>query len=513
MAHCRTATHRCHSREGSPAIRLEQLLAALGAPDTVGDVAGVEVTKISFDVAGVEPGALHCCLVGARTDGHDLADRAVERGAVALLCERPVECSVPQIVVGPGNARSAMALVAAELEGRPAESLLMLGVTGTNGKTSVTHLLRSVLERHGMPSLVVGTLGGSRTTPEAPVLHPLLASHLRSGGRAVAMEVSSHALAARRVDGICFDVAVFTNLSQDHLDFHGSMEAYFAAKATLFSPERCRHAVVNVDDSWGRRLVQVARGRGVPVDTFSLDDCTAAGSEWAGSGPVRHHVGGRSCADVVLGPRNASFTWYGERVTLAAAGRISVSNALAAAHAARIVGATPTEVADGLSAAGVVPGRLEPVEAGQQYTVLVDYAHTAEALQEAIFAARQHVGGGRVVVVFGCGGERDTGKRPVMGSVAARLSDLAIATSDNPRGEDPLAILADIRRGDPTGSLLVEPDREAAIALALRSARSGDVVLVAGKGHERYQSVGGVDLPFDDRAVIRRLLGAQGGGS
>lgn len=502
----RRAMRRCRSQEGRAAIRLEQLLAALDGFEVAGDVSGVEVSKISFDLAGVEPGALHCCLVGARVDGHDLAELAVERGSVALLCERPVAADVPQVVVGPGNARPAMALLASQLEGRPSESLTMIGVTGTNGKTSVTHLVRSVLDRHGMDTLVVGTLGGSRTTPEAPVLQPLLGRHLKGGGSAVAMEVSSHALAARRVDGIRFAVAVFTNLGRDHLDFHGSMEAYFAAKASLFTPERCRDAVVNADDPWGRRLVELARSRGVRVQTFGLGDC---GRSAQAGGPG----GERYCDDVVLGPGRARFTWCGQSITLQGAGRISVLNALAAAHVARLVGVSPVEVAEGLSTAGVVPGRMEPVEAGQPYAVLVDYAHTPDALEEAILAARQQTAGGRVIVVFGCGGERDRGKRPAMGSVAVRRADLAVATSDNPRGEDPLAILSDIAAGDPAGSLVMEPDRESAIALALSQARDGDVVLIAGKGHEQYQSIAGVELPFDDRAVVRRLLDGRRGPS
>jgi UDP-N-acetylmuramoyl-L-alanyl-D-glutamate--2,6-diaminopimelate ligase len=363
----------------------------------------------------------------------------------------------------------------------------VVGVTGTNGKTTVTAMLQAVLSAAGRRCEVIGTLTGARTTPESTELQAQLAGFRDDGVDAVAMEVSSHALELHRVDGTWFSVAVFTNLGRDHLDFHRTEEAYFRAKARLFEPERCARAVVNRDDAHGRLLLDAAR---VPTVAYSLGDAS----------------------DVAVGAAGSTFTWAGQRVELRVGGMFNVSNALAAATAARELGIDAATIAAGLSSAPPVPGRFEPVDAGQAFTVVVDYAHTPDGLEQVLRAARAAVSGrdrGRVLVVFGCGGDRDRSKRPVMGDVAVRLADRAWLTSDNPRSEDPMAIIDEVVTGVRDADrdrLVVEPDRRAAIASAVRDALPSDVVVIAGKGHETGQIVGEVTLPFDDRAVAREVL-------
>ncbi len=411
-------------------------------------------------------------------------------GAVALLVERFVDVGVPQVLVD--DVRAAMAPLAAALHGHPSQRMAVVGITGTNGKTTTTFLLRSVLEAAGRRAAVIGTLsggisssGGSSgpgTTPAAPELQAHLGELAGEGFDSVAMEVSSHALVQHRVDGVHFAVAVFTNLSQDHLDLHGTMEEYFAAKASLFVPERAAAAVVNGDDPWGRRLLESPR---LPTRPFSLAEAVGLEVDRLGS----------------------SFLWEGNPVRLRLAGTVNVANAIAAAAAARELGIEAGAVAAGLSSMASVPGRNEPVDRGQPFSVLVDYAHTPDALEQTLAGAR--TGPGRVLVVFGCGGDRDRAKRPLMGEVASRLADLAVLTTDNPRGEDPTAIAAEVRAGVRRPAVLVEePDRRAAIALALESARPGDVVVLAGKGHETTQVVGADVRPFDDRAVAAEILGS-----
>jgi UDP-N-acetylmuramoyl-L-alanyl-D-glutamate--2,6-diaminopimelate ligase len=475
------------ARSRSRSVPLAALLEDVEVLVTMGDLGAVSVSDVAFDTRRVRPGALYCCVPGRRVDGHDLAGEAVAAGAVALLCERPVPLDVPQACVGPGRVRPAMARVAAAFHGHPARALTTVGVTGTNGKTTVASLLGGILEAAGLRPRVLGTLTGARTTPEAPDLQAALAAARDEGARAVAMEVSSHALVEHRVDAIRFDCAVFTNLSRDHLDFHGTMEAYFAAKASLFEPERAAAGVVNADDAYGRRLLERAR---VPLRAFSLADAR----------------------DLDLRPDGAVFTLEGRRVRLGLPGLPNVANALAAAAAAAVVGVAPEAVVEGLESAKPVPGRFERVEAGQGFSVLVDYAHTPTALEQVLRTARTLSPGGRVLVVFGCGGERDRGKRPEMGAVAARLADLVVVTSDNPRGEDPWAIIEDVLAGvGGSGAVVVEPDREAAIARALGAAGDHDVVVVAGKGHETGQETATGVIPFDDREVVRRLLGLGAG--
>jgi UDP-N-acetylmuramoyl-L-alanyl-D-glutamate--2,6-diaminopimelate ligase len=381
-----------------------------------------------------------------------------------------------------------MARVASRFHGEPSHALTVVGVTGTNGKTTVTHLLRSVLEAHGWPAAVVGTLGGLHTTPEAPELEALLARLRDEGRRAVAMEVSSHALDQHRVDGMRFAVAVFTNLSQDHLDHHGTMEDYFAAKARLFGPELAARGVVNADDPYGRTLLEKAP---IPLDAFTIADAS----------------------DLTVGVDGSSFAWCGQRVALHLGGLFNVRNALAAAAAARALGVPPDTVAEGLGRVTSVPGRFEAVDGGQPFSVLVDYAHTPEGLEQVLGAARAAAGSEhRVIVVFGAGGDRDRAKRPLMGRAATRLADLVVLTSDNPRSEDPMVIIEDVLSGAVSlDGLVVEPDRAAAIGAAIGAARPGDVVVLAGKGHEDTQVFADRTVPFDDREVARAALARLAG--
>jgi len=457
------------------------------APETW---AATEIRAIDFDSRQVEPGSLFCCVRGEHRDGHDHAPEAVAKGAAALVVERLLALDVPQLLVP--DARVAMALVAVALHHDPARALTVIGITGTNGKTTTSYLLRGVFEAAGRPSDVVGTLSGARTTPEAPELQARLAAMRDEGVQAVAMEVSSHALAQHRVDGTWFAAAAFTNLSRDHLDFHGTMESYFEVKARLFSPEFTDRAVVNLDNPYGRLLLDAAK---VATTGFSLDQLD----------------------DLELGPAGSRFRWRGQPVDLHLAGRFNVSNALAAAESALAVGLEPDAIAQGLSRPLTVPGRFELIDEGQPFGIVVDYAHTPDGLEQVLAAARGLRPGGEVVVVFGCGGERDATKRPAMGEVAAGHADRVILTSDNSRGEDTGAIIDAVKQGyerattRPAHDLVVEPDRRVAIAAALRAARPGDVVVVAGKGHETTQTIGSTTVAFDDRDVVRDELGRLGG--
>ena len=464
-------------------MRLDALLDRLAdqpvhlSPEGAGTT---EVTTVVHDTRQLRPGALFCCVPGAHVDGHDLAAEAVRHGASALVVERSVGAGVPELRVP--SVRDALGPVAAAFWGHPSRSMHVVGVTGTSGKTTTTHLLAAIFRAAGWSTEVIGTLSGARTTPEAPELQERLAEALAAGRSAVAMEVSSHALALGRVRATHFEVAVFTNLSHDHLDFHRDLDDYFEAKAQLFTPAYTDAAVVNVDDPRGRELLARA---GVPTEGYGLDDAS----------------------DLEVGSTSSRFRWRGEAVQLPLGGRFNVSNALAAATAAARLGLGPAVIAEGLAAAPPVPGRFEPVDEGQPFAVLVDYSHKPGALAGALAAAREAAAGGRVILVFGAGGDRDASKRPEMGEVAARLADRVLLTSDNPRGEDPLAIIDAIRSGMTAAvDCTVEPDRATAIALAVGDARPGDVVLIAGKGHEAVQVIGDRSVPFDDREAARTAL-------
>ena len=468
----------------------------------------MDVASLAYDSRKVGPGALFFCVPGERVDGHEFAEAAVGAGAVGLVVERELDLDVAQVVVG--DARAAMAPLAARFFGDPTGELRVVGVTGTNGKTTTAFLLREVLEAAGARCGLLGTVrqvvGGAdeeveRTTPEAIDLQATFRRMLDAGDAACVMEVSSHALELHRCDAVCFEVALFTNLTQDHLDFHGDMESYFRSKRRLFEMGP-RTAVVNVDDPYGRRL----------AGEFECVTFSAAGAEAdLTARDASFDAAGSSFAAHPQGPMAQG----GEvEVRTGLPGDFNVANALGALAAAVALGVAPEVAAEGLGRAGRVPGRLEPVDAGQPFAVLVDYAHTPDSLENVLRAARR-LTAGRLIAVFGAGGDRDREKRPLMGRAGAELADLAVITSDNPRSEDPAAIVAEVEAGAGEGAAVeVEVDRRAAVALALDRARPGDTVVIAGKGHEQGQEFeNGRRVPFDDREVareeLRRLVGAR----
>lgn len=494
-------------------MRLAELIQ--GLPVTVSgafDLAGVDVRGVAHDSRTVEPGDLFAAWRGDRHDGRSFAPAALERGAVAVLADGPppAETTVPWLTTE--RPRALLGPLASRAYGHPDRELVLAGVTGTNGKSTVATLLAAVLDASGRPAGFLGTLGyrlggrafpGERTTPEASDLFRTLRRMREAGAAAVAMEVSSHALEQGRVAGAAFDVAVFTNLSRDHLDFHGSMESYFDAKRRLFDHLKPgARPVINVEDPWGARLaaelptaLTYGEGGEVYARTASL--------------------GARQTRATVATPRGDL------EITSPLLGRFNLSNLLAAVAAAEVLGLPHDAVVAALAVQPPVPGRLEPVDRGQPFPAFVDYAHTDAALAAALGAVREIAGDergaempgqGRVAVVFGCGGERDPGKRPVMGRVAGELADLPIATSDNPRREDPLAILAAVEEGlkqSGNGSYLVVPDRREAIRAAVAAVSEGGpgwAVLIAGKGHEDVQVVGDSKLPFSDRDELAQAL-------
>jgi UDP-N-acetylmuramoyl-L-alanyl-D-glutamate--2,6-diaminopimelate ligase len=449
--------------------------------DVKGDP-GTDVSGLTADSRQVRPGWMFGCVPGSRSDGHAFAADAAAKGVSALLCERVLAVDAAQVVVT--SVRRSLGPVADALFGRPSAELTVAGVTGTNGKTTTCAFLTAVFEAHGWPATSIGTLTNQRTTPEAPELQSRLREWVAEGGRAVALEVSSHALEQHRVDAVRFAAGVFTNLSPEHLDYHPGMEAYFEAKARLFEPGRVGLAVVNAADPWGQRLIARLHELKIPVETFDP----------------------REARDLEVGIGASTLTWSGRRMSIGLGGRFNVDNALAAAACARALGIPLDDILEGLAAVEGVRGRFELVDAGQPFTVLVDYAHTPDGLAKALAAARESAAG-RLIVVFGAGGDRDHVKRPLMGEVAARLADLAVVTSDNPRSEDPAAIIADVVAGTAgRPNVRVQEDREAAIGTALAMARSGDVVVIAGKGHEQGQEVAGRLLPFDDAEVAKLAL-------
>jgi UDP-N-acetylmuramoyl-L-alanyl-D-glutamate--2,6-diaminopimelate ligase len=498
-------------------MRLSELIAGAKVDAVSGD-SEVEIADLAYDSRRAGPGTLFFCVPGQTTDGHDFAPRVVEARAAALVVERDLDLAVTQVRVA--DARAAMAPMAARFWGDPTAELQMAGITGTNGKTTTAFLLRGILEAAGRRCGLLGTVkqvvGGVeeevvRTTPEAIDLQAGFRRMLDAGDRACVMEVSSHALALHRADCIDFDVAVFTNLSQDHLDFHADMDQYFEAKRLLFEAEPGA-AVVNIDDPYGRVLA-------AEFDCLTFSPHGAKADYRA--------------IDVSFDAAGASFTAETPSESVAVAmplpGLFNVENALAALAAAGALDVEPTAAAEALARAPRVPGRFEPVDEGQRFTVLVDYAHTPEALENVLRAARP-LTEGRLISVFGAGGDRDRDKRPRMGWIAAEHSDLAIVTSDNPRSEQPDAIIAEIVAGMPgaaeqprtlggaaAGVVSVEADRRAAIAMALREAGEGDTVVIAGKGHEQGQEFGeGRKIPFDDREVARdelRKLASQSRGN
>ncbi|HET7573703.1 MAG TPA: UDP-N-acetylmuramoyl-L-alanyl-D-glutamate--2,6-diaminopimelate ligase [Solirubrobacterales bacterium] len=472
-------------------MKLRDLIAEADVVATHGDV-DVELASLAYDSRKVRPGTLFFCVPGEKVDGHEFGAVAVEAGAVALVVERELDVDVAQVVVP--DARAAMAPLAARFYGDPTAELRVVGVTGTNGKTTTAFLLREVLEAAGVRCGLLGTvqqvIGGAeeeveRTTPEAIDLQRTFRRMLDAGDRACVMEVSSHALALHRCDAVNFELALFTNLTQDHLDFHGDMEDYFRSKRLLFEMGP-RASIVNADDPYGRRLAGEFE-----CLTFSAD------------GAAADFV----ARDVAFDAGGASFAVGELALRTRLPGHFNVANALAAFAAATALAVEPEVAAEGLARAERVPGRFEPVDEGQPFAVLVDYAHTPDSLENVLLAARR-LTEKRLIAVFGAGGDRDRAKRPQMGRAGTALSDLAIVTSDNPRSEDPEAIIAEILAGvENDASVEVKSDRRAAIALALGRARPGDTVVIAGKGHEQGQEFeGGRRVPFDDREVAREEL-------
>jgi len=493
-------------------MRLDELTAGIAGGGWDGLEAGaVDISELAYDSRAVRPGALFFCVPGFRSDGHDFAPAAVTAGAAALVCERRLGLEVPQLVVA--SARAAMGPIAARFFADPSSRLRVVGITGTNGKTTTAYLARALLEACGMPCGLLGTVTSivagderpvTRTTPEAIDLQRDLREMLDGGDRACAMEVSSHALELGRSDGVRFAAAVFTNMSRDHLDFHPTMEDYFGAKRRLFTGTHPpRVSVIGVADRYGRRLAaELPAARTFAVQQRADYSATELECNFQGC-------------------RFRLHTPAGERVlTLPMPGRFNVANALGALATAHALGCELDALAAALERGVRVPGRFEPVLEGQNFAVLVDYAHTPDSLENVLRAARELAAtredqsGGRVLCVFGAGGDRDRGKRPLMGEVGARLSDVALITSDNPRSEDPEQIIAEIMVGaqgvsDAHVRAIVE--RAAAIEQAVEQARAGDVVVIAGKGHEQGQELaGGRKLPFDDVDVARRALRAAG---
>jgi len=470
---------------------LALLIDALAPVEVVGR-APVDVTDLAYDAREAGPGSLYFCIRGSRADGHDFAPEAIVNGAVALVVERPLELPVPQLVVE--DARHAMPLAADEFFGRPTEQLEVAGVTGTNGKTTTAFLLYAILAAAGRRPGLLGTIesrvGGERraalrTTPEAIDLQRTFREMLDAGDRSAAVEATSHGSELGRLDRVRFSALVFTNLTQDHLDFHGTLERYFDAKRRLFTEARPA-AAVNVGDEHGRRLAEELRGHNELL-TFGLVDDAELRPE-----------------ELELGPRGAHLRAGGIELETRLRGRFNVENVLGAVAAARLLGIDDDAIAYGVRELRGVPGRFEAVDEGQPFAVLVDYAHTPDSLENVLRTARD-LAQNRVICVFGCGGDRDRGKRPLMGRIATELADLAIVTSDNPRSEEPEAIIAEILEG--TGSEAeVEPDRREAIARAVAEAGEGDVVVIAGKGHEQGQQFADRTIPFDDREVAREAL-------
>jgi len=476
-----------------PPISLSSLLEVVPAAETEGDPA-VTIRDVVHDSRSVTSGALFCCVPGAISDGHEFAPAALEAGASALLVQRRLDLPATQVVVR--SVREAMGPMAARAFGDPATTMTMLGVTGTNGKTTTTYLLDAIARRADARPGVIGTTGAridgeparlERTTPEAPDLHRLLAAMRDRGVSLVAMEVSSHALEQHRVGGVVFDAVAFTNLSRDHLDYHPSMQAYFDAKSTLFAPGHARRGVVNLDDPWARRLLVAPA---IPISTFSIGD----------DADLR-------ATHVDVSTSGLSFRVDDIVVRSSLRGAFNVSNCLAAIALARAVHVPDQAIVAGIADVRGVPGRVEPVDVGQEFLVVVDYAHTPDSILGVLQAMRP-LARGRLIVVFGCGGDRDRAKRPMMGRAATSTADLTIITTDNPRTEDPLDIIAQIQTGAERGggAYAIEPDRRAAIALAVREARPGDAVVIAGKGHEGWQELAGRRVELDDRVVVETAL-------
>lgn len=449
--------------------------AGIAAPDE--EAGETLVSGISQHSQEIAPGDIFCCVKGSRHDGHDYARRAVEKGAAALVCERTLDSGVPELITP--DVRGAMARLAAALHGHPSQRIDVIGITGTNGKTTVAALLAEILKQTDRPVRTLGTLDGGLTTPDAPSLQAELAE-AADAGEGVVMEVSSHGLQQQRADAVQFRACVFTNLSQDHLDYHGSMEEYFRAKQSLFDPARTGCAVINTDSSYGRRLAEEMDA------AIHLRTCSR-----------------RDADEIEVSLRQTRFIWEGTELSLNLRGNLAIENAVTAATVAQELGVSLEDIKAGLAAAPQVPGRFEAVRR-EPIAVIVDFAHTPEALEFALRSCAEISPDSDIIAVFGCGGDRDKAKRPLMGAVAGKSASRIIITNDNPRSEPPEDIAEQIATGISDTPFAVELDRRSAIRQALREAKHGDIVLIAGKGHEQTQQVGELISPFDDRAAARK---------
>lgn len=495
-------------------VSLRDVAAHLGVVDQLTPGHRVEVTGVAQSSRHVRPGDLYVARSGGATHGARYLTDAEAAGACAWLTDRQgasmaAGSSLPMLVVD--DPRRRLGSTAAMVYGHPTEALTVIGVTGTQGKTTTTQLVEAGLAGAGRRTAVIGTMGtriagravaSSLTTPEAPDLQALFAVMREEDIEVCAMEVSSHALVSGRVDGVVFDLAAFTNFGRDHLDFHGSVEEYFAAKASLFTPARAARGLVNSED---REVARLLDGAEIPLTTYAT---SGGDAEWTGSEITTTHKGS---SFVLSGPRETRVD-----ATIALAGTFNVSNAVCALACIGEIGGDVAAAAEGISALAGVPGRMEPVECGQSFAVIVDYAHKPDALAATLLALRE-VTTGRLLLVIGAGGDRDQGKRPLMGEVAAQNADVVVVTDDNPRTEEPSAIRDQLMAGAVGAATDAElheiADREAAITFALNQARRADTVLIAGKGHETGQEIGGAMHPFDDRTVAAAVLerGAKAG--
>ncbi|MDO7788014.1 UDP-N-acetylmuramoyl-L-alanyl-D-glutamate--2,6-diaminopimelate ligase [Desulforamulus aquiferis] len=481
---------------------LSELLKAIDYISITGKT-NLEIGYLAYDSRQAGSGCLFVAIEGFQTDGHIYIDGAVDSGASAIVVEKDVEVPPGVTVVKVSDARKTLALMADKFYGHPAKNMTMVGVTGTNGKTTTTHLVAAIWKRAGVKPGIIGTISNyigdkifpvNNTTPESLDLQKLLSDMVSEGVRGVAMEVSSHALSLNRVAGVDFDLAIFTNITQDHLDFHGNMENYLAAKAKLFQTD-IRNAVINGDDPASAELIRVCRGK---VYTYAIDSDADVIAQ-----------------DIKVTSRGVGFTvlspWGKQHLQLKLTGRFNVYNSLAAYTAGLVLGYTPEEVREALESVSGVAGRFELVDLGQDFAVIVDYAHTPDGLENILTTARQ-ITTGRLITVFGCGGDRDRTKRPIMGEIAAKYSDLPVVTSDNPRTEEPDKIIQDVVEGVKKGAAhyLVIADRRQAINRAIDLAKAGDVVVIAGKGHETYQIIGTTKYDFDDRQVAVEAISGSG---
>jgi len=487
-------------------MTLDELFRGAPVLALAGD-GGTEIGSIAYSSADIVPGSLFAALRGEKKDGFDFVPDALARGAAAVLSDRPRPAGVTAAWVQVFDPREALALAAANFYGHPSRRLTLIGITGTKGKTTMTYLLEAILKKAGFTVGVIGTINyrgpgfvrdAPRTTPEAPDLQRLLAEMLNKGVSHGVLEVSSHALDRKRVTGIAFDVAVFTNLAPEHLDYHQTMEEYFRAKKKLFFlNSKKRTAVVNADDAWGQQLLLELP---MTTITFGLSPAALVRAE-------RYKLNGIGIEALIKHPAGQI------GITSPLAGKHNLSNILGAFAVGLALSIPPTTIRDGLASAPQVPGRFEKIPNALGVQIVIDYAHTESSLRSVLETARE-IKSGRLIVVFGAGGDRDKAKRAPMGSAAGELADMIILTSDNPRSENPLAILRDIEQGVRKGGAkdcVLIPDRREAIAKALAAARKGDFVVIAGKGHETYQEIQGQRLPFSDEGAVREILNGAGG--